>query len=54
MHRFRFVIYSFQVNMNSKNNPTFAHLSVIIHLFGTVRFVFEMSEAERTKFCGGI
>ncbi|CAF3932192.1 unnamed protein product [Rotaria sp. Silwood1] len=38
--------------MNSKNNPTFAHLSVIIHLFGTVRFVFEMSEAERTKFCG--
>jgi hypothetical protein len=40
--------------MNSKNNPTFAHLSVIIHLFGTVRFVFEMSEAERTKFCGGI
>ncbi|CAF4919206.1 unnamed protein product [Rotaria socialis] len=42
----------FQVNMNSKNNPTFAHLSVIIHLFGTVRFAFEMSEAERTRFCG--
>ncbi|CAF2823323.1 unnamed protein product [Rotaria sp. Silwood2] len=38
--------------MNSKSNPTFAHLSVIIHLFGTVRFVFEMSEAERTKFSG--
>ncbi|CAF0950983.1 unnamed protein product [Adineta steineri] len=31
--------------MNSKSNPTYAHL------FGTVRFVFEMSEAERTKFC---
>ncbi|CAF0877778.1 unnamed protein product [Adineta ricciae] len=41
----------FQINVNSRNNPTLAHLAVIIHLFGTVRFVFEMSQAERTKFC---
>ena len=39
--------------MNSKKNPSFAHLCVISHLFGTVRYVFQMTEAERTKFCGG-
>ncbi|CAF5184374.1 unnamed protein product, partial [Rotaria magnacalcarata] len=50
------LIYSrpqdFKVNVNSKNNPTFNHLCIIIHLFGTARYVFQMSESERTKFCG--
>ncbi|CAM4833084.1 unnamed protein product [Rotaria magnacalcarata] len=39
---------------NSKYNPSFNHLCIIVHLFGTVRFVFQISEAELTKFCGGI
>ena len=47
------IFYSFQFNVHSKKNPSFTHLCVISHLFGTVRYVFRMSEAERTKFCGG-
>jgi len=36
-----------------KKSPSFAHLCVISHLFGTVRYVFEMSEAERLNFGHG-
>ncbi|CAF1039962.1 unnamed protein product [Rotaria magnacalcarata] len=37
---------------SKKKNPTFNHLCVIFHLFATVRYVFQMSEFERTIFCG--
>lgn len=47
------IFSSFQINRNSKKNPSFTHLAVIVHLFGTVRYVFDMSESERIKFCGG-
>ncbi|CAF2055845.1 unnamed protein product [Rotaria magnacalcarata] len=43
----------FHINKNFKNNPSFAHLCVIVHLFGTVRYVFEMSPSERTTFFDG-
>jgi hypothetical protein len=36
-----------------QNNPSFNHLCIVTHLFGTVRYVFQMSEAERKKFYGG-
>ena len=42
------------MSRNSKNNPTFTHLGVIAHLFGTVRYVFEMTKSERMTFCGGM
>ncbi|CAF1682774.1 unnamed protein product [Rotaria magnacalcarata] len=52
------LIYSrpqdFKVNINSKKNPSLAHLCVIVHLFGTIRYVFQMSESERTKFYGAV
>ncbi|CAM4975240.1 unnamed protein product [Rotaria socialis] len=41
-----------RVNIDSRYSPSLNHLCVIIHLFGTVHFVFQMSDAERTKFCG--
>ncbi|CAF3700147.1 unnamed protein product [Rotaria socialis] len=47
------VTLSFKVNIDSRYSPSLNHLCVIIHLFGTVHFVFQMSDAERTKFCGG-
>ncbi|CAF4056259.1 unnamed protein product, partial [Rotaria sp. Silwood2] len=50
------LIYSrpqdFKVNIIFFKNPLFTHLCVIVHLFGKVRYVFQMSESERTKFCG--
>ncbi|CAF1421797.1 unnamed protein product [Adineta ricciae] len=42
----------FQINNDLKKSPSFTHLCVISHLFGSVRYVFEMSEAERMKFAG--
>ncbi|CAF2150071.1 unnamed protein product [Rotaria magnacalcarata] len=42
----------FKVNVDTRYNPSLNHLCVIIHSFGTVRFAFQMSNAERTKFCG--
>ncbi|CAF1523780.1 unnamed protein product [Adineta ricciae] len=42
----------FVFSTNAKRNPSLAHLGVIVHLFGSVRFVFQMSETERIKFCG--
>lgn len=50
---FAVIFCSFQINVNSKYNPSITHLCVIVHLFGTVRYVFEMTEGERKKFCGG-
>ncbi|CAF3379778.1 unnamed protein product [Rotaria sp. Silwood2] len=51
------LIYSrpqdFKVNIIFFKNPLFTHLCVSVHLFGKVRYVFQMSESERTKFCGG-
>lgn len=41
------------MSRDSKASPSFTHLCIIAHLFGTVRYVFQMSESERVKFCGG-
>lgn len=37
---------------NSKKKPSLAHLGVIAHLFGNVRYIFQMDETERAKFFG--
>ncbi|CAF1265098.1 unnamed protein product [Adineta ricciae] len=43
---------NFQRKRYSSNNPSFNHLCVIVHLFGTVRYVFEMTESERENIYG--
>jgi len=45
-------IFSFVVQRKSKNKPSLAHLGLVAHLFGKVRYIFQMDETERAKFFG--
>lgn len=48
-----YLLSSFEPTGNAKGVPSFTHLCVIVHLFGTVRYVFQMSRSERMKFFDG-